>query len=125
MDDVQLPRQPRLRIVGVLGAELEAVRPIDGERVDVEPLQRLQQRLPRAAEEGDALLDLRRLRRPFEQEDVRQRMPGSDDRDVELVAVARKLVAERVDLGDRLLQVTVVDLVGGHGAHDRSVTFAV
>ena len=42
----------------VLGAELEAVRAVDRERVDAEPLQRLQQRLAGAAEERDALVDL-------------------------------------------------------------------
>ena len=42
-------------------------------------------------------------------------MTGADDRDAQLVTGARELVPELVDLGDRLLQVPLVDLVGGHG----------
>ena len=54
--------EPGRGVGRVLGAELEAVRAVDGQRVDVEPLQRLEERLAGAAEERDALLDLRRLR---------------------------------------------------------------
>ena len=41
--------------------------------------------------------------------------PDPDDRDAQLVARPGQLIAEVVDLGDRLLQVALVDLVGGHG----------
>ena len=37
---------------------LDAERPVDDERIDVEPLQRLHHRGSRATVEGDALLDL-------------------------------------------------------------------
>src|SRR5262245_51241731 len=42
-------------------------------------------------------------------------MTGSDDGNAELVSGTRELVSELVDLGDGLLQVPLVDLVGGHG----------
>ena len=102
----------------VVGAgELEAVRAVDGQRVDAQPLQRLEDRLAGAAEERDALLDLRRLRRVLEQHDVGERMAGAEHRNARSPAARRDLVAELVDLGDRLLQVLLVDLVGRHGAH--------
>ena len=98
--------------------EFEAVRAVDRERVDVQALERFQHGLPCAPEEGDALLDLLRLRRVLEEHDVGQRVTRPDDRDAQLVARAGELVAELVDLGDRLLQVALVDLVGGHsGGH--------
>ena len=99
----------------ILGPELQAVRPVDRERVDVQALKRLQHGRAGAAEERDALLDLLRLRRVLEEDDVRQRMPRADDRHAQLVACPSQLVAEHVDLGDGLLQVALVDLVGGHG----------
>ena len=60
LHDVELPRQPPSCVGGVLGAELEAIRAVDRQRVDVEALQRLEERLPGAAEERHALLDLAR-----------------------------------------------------------------
>ena len=117
---MKLPDQPSTSVLGVLGAELEAIRAVDGERIDVEPLQGLEQRLSGTPEERHPLLDLGRLRCPLEKEHVRERVSRSQHGDVQLVAVARKLVAERIDLGDGLLQIPVEDLVGGHGAHDRS-----
>ena len=90
----------------------------------MEPLERLQHRLARPAEERDAFLDLRRLRRELQEHDVGQRMTGAEHRDPQLVAGARELVAELVDLGDRFLQVPLVDLVGGHGGgHGVAGTF--
>ena len=61
LDDVQLARQPAARLVvgGAVG-ELDAVRPVDGHRVDAQPLERLEHRLPGAPEERDALLRLGR-----------------------------------------------------------------
>ena len=74
LHDPQLAREPRPRLVLVAAGELEAVRAEDLERVDAEPLERLDQRVPGAAVEGDALLQLLRLRPVLEQEDRRQRM---------------------------------------------------
>ena len=71
--------------------------------------------LPGPPEEGDTLLDLGRLRRPLEEEDVRERMARPEHRNVELVTQGEQLIAELVDLGDRLAQVTLVDLVGRGG----------
>ena len=107
----------RARLLRLLAGELEAVRPVDGERVDVQPLQRLDDRLPGAAVEGDALLRLRRLRPVLEQEDVRERVARADDREGGVAGGMRDLVAELVDLGDRLLEVPLVDLVGRHRRH--------
>ena len=85
LDDVQLARQPGRRLLEALAAELETVRAVDRHRVDVQPLQRLLQRLAGAAEEGDALLDLRGLRRVLEQKDVRERMARAEHGHVRLV----------------------------------------
>ena len=85
--------EPRRRLLVVLRPELEAVRAVDRERVDAEPLQRLQQRVAGAAEEGDALGDLGRLRRVLEQEDVGQRVPGAEHGHVRLVGEGEELVA--------------------------------
>ena len=60
----------RARLVLVLADELDAVRAVDGERVDPEPLERLQDRLAGAAEEGDALMDLALRRRVLQEHDV-------------------------------------------------------
>jgi len=103
------------RIGRVLRAELQAVRPVDGEWIDVEPLERLEHGLPRTTEERHALLDLRRLRRELQKEDVGERVARAEHGHAQLVAGARELVAELVDLGDGPLEVTLVDLVGGHG----------
>ena len=56
LDDVELPGQPAAGRGGILGAELEAVGAVDGERVDREALQRLEERLTRPPEERDAFL---------------------------------------------------------------------
>ena len=120
LDDVQLADEERPGLVLVFVGELEAVRPVDRERIDAEPLQRLEHRLTRPSVEGDPLLYLRRLRSVLEEEDVGARVPGPDDRDPLALGGARDLVAELVDLGDRLLQVALIDLVGGcrgHGGH--------
>ena len=109
--------QPRCLFVrGALG-ELDAVRPVDGHRVDAQPLERLEHGLAGAPEERDAFLRLRRLRPVLQEEDVRERVPGAEDGDCCTARCARDLVAELVDLGDRFLQVLLVDLVGWHGAH--------
>jgi len=112
---VELSREPPGCVLRILGPELQAVRPVHRERIHVEPLERLQHGLPLAAEERDALLDLRRSRRVLEEEDVGERMARSEHGNAELVAGTSKLVAEVVDLCDRLLQVPLVDLVGWHG----------
>ena len=78
LDDVQLAREHRARLLRLLSGELEAVRAVDRERVDVQALQRLDDRLAGAPVERHALLRLRRLRPVLEQEDVRHRVPGAD-----------------------------------------------
>ena len=88
LDDVQLAPQPRAALVLRPVDELEAVRPVDRHRVDAEPLQRLEHRLPGAAEEGDALLQLGRLRPVLDEEDVRQRMARAEHRHA--LAAARR-----------------------------------
>ena len=103
--------------LGLLPDELEAVRAVDGHRVDAQPLQRLQQRLAGAPVERDALVHLRRLGLVLEQEDVRERVARAEHGNARLVPLAPDLLAELVDLGDRLLEVPVVELVGGHGGH--------
>ena len=91
----------------------------------MEALQRLEDGLSGAPEERDALLDLRRLRRELQEHDVGEGMARPDDGDAQLVTGARELVPELVDLGDRLLEVPLVDLVGGHGGgHGVGVTFS-
>ena len=111
---MQLANEEWPRLVIRLVGELEAVRPVDRHRVDVEPLQRLEDRLACAPEEGDAFLNLRRLRPVLEEHDVGARMPGSEHGHTLAVSGGGDLVAEVVDLGDRLLEVLLVDLVGGH-----------
>ena len=102
----------------VAARELDGVRPVDLHRVDVQPLQRLDQRVPGAAVEGDALLQLLRLRPVLEQEDAGERMAGRQRRR-RAVRGLRDLVRQAIDLGDRLAEVALVDLVcrhgGGHG----------
>ena len=90
------------------------------------PLERLEDGLAGTAEERDAFLDLRGLRRVLEEEYVGERMAGSEHRDAQLVTGARELLAELVDLGDRSLQIPLIDLVGGHGGgHGVSGPFSV
>src|SRR5205085_9313216 len=105
------------RLVRLRALELDAVRAVDGHRVDAQPLQRLEDRLPGAAEERDALLGLAALRRPLEHEDVRDPMARPEHRRA-VGARTRDLVAELVDLADRLAEIPVVDLVvrRSHGA---------
>src|SRR5206468_1584779 len=62
LDDVQLANEEGAGLLVGLVRELEAVRPVHGQRVDVQPLERLEDRLARASEERDALLHLRGLR---------------------------------------------------------------
>ncbi len=115
LHDVQLAEEkgPRLLLVAV--GELQAVRAVDRHRVDAQPLQRLEQRVPGTAVERDALLELRRAGLVLQKEDVCERMPGADNGHARAVACLRDLVTESIDLGDGLLQVLLVDLVGRHG----------
>ena len=77
LHDVELAREPRCRLAGVLRSELEAVGAVDRERVDLEALQRLEDRVAGAAEERDALGDLGRERSVLEEEDVAERVARS------------------------------------------------
>ena len=114
---MQLPCQPGPGLLGILAVELEAVRAVDRHRVDAQALQRLQDRLARAPVEGDAFLYLRGLRRVLQEHHVGERVARADDRHAALAGGAPDLVAELVDLADRLLEVLVEDLVGGHSGH--------
>ncbi len=105
--------------------ELERVRPVDRERVDGQPVERLAQRLAGPPEEGDALLHLSRLRPVLEQEDVGARMAGAEDRNALALAGARDLVRELVDLGDRLLEVLLGDFVSSHSRHRGRISILV
>src|SRR5919108_687455 len=67
-----------------------------------------------------ALLHLGRLRRPLEQEDVRERVARAEHGHALSARGAGDLVAELVDLENGLLQVFLVDLVGGNGTHGGS-----
>jgi hypothetical protein len=112
---VQLAHEPLARLLVLLRVfELHAVGAVDLHGIDAEPLQRLQDRLPRAAEVGDALLRLRAPGRPLEHEHVGERMARADDRRP-LPGGASDLVVQGVHLEDRLAQVPVVDLVVRHG----------
>ena len=91
---MQLAREPRCRLLVLLGAELEAVRPVDRERIDAEALQRLEQGVAGATEERDALRDLGRLRSVLEEEDVGERMTRAEDGDVRLVGEGEELAPE-------------------------------
>ena len=123
---MQLAREPGGRVCRILGPELQAIGPVDGERVYPQSLERLQDRLTRPAEERDTLLDLRGLRRELQQEDVGEWMARAEDRNAQLVAGACELVPELVDLGDGLLEIALVDLVGGHGGgHEVRLIFPV
>ena len=114
LDDVQLAREEGARLVLVAVGELEAVRPVDGERVDAQPLQRLEERVAGASVERDSLLQLRRPRRVLEEEDVGERMARAEHRHARAGAGLRELIPESVDLGDRLLQVLLEDFVSRH-----------
>ena len=96
---------PSLLLVG--SGELQAVRPVNRRRVDLEALERLQHRLPGAAEECDALVLLRGLRPVFEQEEVRLRVAGAKHRGAFIACLLGDLAAEIVDLGNRLLEVAL------------------
>src|SRR5690348_9630580 len=74
LHDVQLAQEVWPRLLLIAARELETVRPVNRHRVDVEPLQRLEERVAGATVEGDALLQLRRLWRVLEEEDVRERV---------------------------------------------------
>ena len=124
LDDVELAREPRPGLVLVLHRELEAVRPVHRHRVDAKALERLEDRLAGAAVERHALLQLGSLRAVFQEEDVRERMAGADHGHALAARGAGDLVPELVDLGDRLLQVLLVDLVGGHGHEGGLARFA-
>jgi len=118
LHDVELAYEEGARLVLVTVCELQAVRAVDRHRIDVEPLQRLQERVACAAEERDALLQLRGARLVLQEKDVGERMARADHRHPRSSACVRDLVTERIDLGDRLLQVLLVDVgnaVAGSG----------
>src|SRR2546430_1387001 len=73
LDDMQLAEEKGPRLVLVAVGELDAVRPVDRHRIDVQALQRLEYRVAGAAVERNALLELRRARRVLQQEDVPER----------------------------------------------------
>jgi hypothetical protein len=107
LDDVDLACEPLPRLLLVRARELEAVRPVDRHRVDLEAAAATSARLPGAAEEGDALVLLRRLRPVLEQEEVGLRMAGAEHRRAVRACLMGDLAAEIVDLGDRLLEVAL------------------
>jgi hypothetical protein len=105
LHDVDLAGEPPVRLLLVRPGELEAVRPVDRGRIDMEPLQRLQHCLTRAAEEGHALVLLGVLWAVLEEQDVREGVSGAEHRGSLRSGRLRDLTAEIVDLGDRFLQV--------------------
>src|SRR5205814_10561143 len=105
LDDVQLAQEEGPRLLLVTAGELEAVRAVDRHRIDVQALQRLEERIARAAVEGDSLLQFRGLRCVLEEEDVGERMAGAVNRDARSPRGLRELVTESVALGDCFLQV--------------------
>ena len=124
LDDPQLAPQPLRGHAEVAARELDAVRAVDLHRVDVEPPQRLDQRGAGAAVEGDAFLQLLCLRAVLEQEDVRQRVPGGQGGGGPVRGL-RDLLRQPIDLGDRLTEVALVDLVCRHGGgHAAARTFS-
>ena len=97
---------------------LHAQRAVDGERIDVEPLERLHQRGPRATVEGDALFDLRRRRCVLEQQHVGLRMAGAEhghEAAARAAVTGLQVAGEVVELADRALEVLLADLVVGCG----------
>src|SRR4029079_881345 len=98
LDNVQLAQEEGLRLLLVAAGELDAVRPVDRHRIDVQALQRLEECVAGAAVEGDSLLQLRRLRRVLEEEDVCERMAGAEDGDARSSGRLRELVTERIAL---------------------------
>src|SRR5207253_11214935 len=101
--------RPRLVLVAV--RELDAVRPVHRHRVDVEPLEGLEDRLPGPPVESDPLLNLCGLRAVLEQHHVGERMARAHDRDAGPTGLGY-LVSQIVDLDDGFLEVLLVDLVG-------------
>src|SRR5207244_10422908 len=69
----------------------------------------------RPSEERDPFAQLRRLRPVLQEEDLRLWMPRAEDRHSVRPGGLGDLVAELVDLGDRLLQIPLGDVVRGHG----------
>ena len=123
LDDPQLAREPIAREPEVAAGELDRVRAVDLHRVDVQALQRLDQRIAGTTVEGDTLLELLRLRPELQQEDVRQRVPCGQ-RGRSPIRGLRNLVRQAIDLGDRLAEVALVDLICGHGrGHGGTGTF--
>ena len=116
----EAPCQPCPSVLGVLGAELEAIRAVDGERIDVEPLQGLEQRLAGTPEERHPLLDLGRLRRPLEQEHVRERVSRSEHGTCSsspwLASSSPSALISAIAFFRYRSKISSV----GHGAHDRS-----
>ena len=102
---------------------LHAQRPVDGQRVDVQPLERLHQRGAGAAVERDALLDLRRARGAYlsrktsacgwPEPSTGIRLPRG-----QCWQACRSRV-KRVELADRALEVLLADLVVGGGHSGR------
>ncbi len=114
LDDVELAGQERASFLLGLVEVLDAVRSVDGGGVDSQPLDRLQDRLSRTPEERDALVQLGRLGAVLEEEDVGQRVARADHGSPVRAGRARELGAELIDLGDRLLEVAIGDIVGCH-----------
>ena len=52
----------------------------------------------------------------LEEEDVAERMTRAEHRHVRLVGEGEELRLQLVDLADRLAEIALVDLVGGHGS---------
>ncbi len=115
LHDVQFAHEKRPRLFLVAVGELQAVRAVHRQRIDAQPLQRLEEGIARTSIERHALLELRRARQVLEQEDVGERMTRADDRYARTGSYLRDFITESVDLGDRLLQVFLVDFVGRHG----------
>ena len=114
LHDPQLAREPRAALLLVGAGELDAVRPEHLGRVDMQPLERPLDRVPGAAVEGDALLQLLRLRPVLDQEDRAERVPRRlrDGRPARRLC---DLVLQAQDLPDRLVEVPLVDVVCRHG----------
>ena len=104
---------------GVGQRALHAQRPVNGQRIDRQPLEGLHQRATRASVEGNALLDLGGQRCVLEQHDVRLGMARAEHRHqlaTRAVRAALQLARQRVQLPDRPLEVLLADLVicSGH-----------
>ena len=79
-----------------------------------EALDRLENCLPGAPEEGDPLVDLGLPRRVLQEKDVAERVPRPEDGRPVRAGGLGDLVAELVHLGDRLLQVALGEFVSRH-----------